>query len=86
LRTEGIIPDIELLDVDLANNDLNIFKSKVGLSYHLGLNFKRKLSKHWELNISPAVRYFGNDFTNDNYGLSQKYVLFGGNVGVNYMF
>ncbi|MFK8006507.1 MAG: hypothetical protein AB8H03_09055 [Saprospiraceae bacterium] len=86
LKTEGIIPDVELLDIDLENNDLNIFKSNVGLSYHLGLNFKRRLSQNWELSFSPAIRYFRNDFANDNYGLSQKYILFGGNIGVNYIF
>ncbi len=86
LKTEGIIPNAELIDLDIANDELNVFKSNVGLSYHLGLNFKRKLSKNWELNFSPAVRYFGNNLTTDNYGLSQKYILFGGNVGVNYSF
>lgn len=87
LKAEGIIPNENLADLVLApDGDGAIFKTNVGLSYHLGLNFKRKLSEHWELNISPAVRYFGNDFTNENYGLSQKYVLFGGNVGVNYRF
>lgn len=86
LKTEGIIPDTELIDVDLASDEPNIFKSNIGLSYHLGLNFKRELSKQWELNISPAVRYFGNDFANENYSLSQKYILFGGNVGVSYKF
>ncbi|MFK7774597.1 MAG: hypothetical protein AB8F94_20830 [Saprospiraceae bacterium] len=86
LKTEGIIPDVELLDVDLANDDFDIFKSNVGLSYHLGLNFTRKLSKNWELNISPAIRYFGSDFATDDYELSQKYVLFGGNIGINYRF
>ena len=87
LKTEGIIPTATLNDYHLDNNDGNeIFNSNVGLSYHLGLNFKRKLSKRWELSFSPAVRYFGNDFANDNYGLSQKYVLLGGNVGLNFRF
>ncbi len=86
LRTKGIIPSAELFDIDLASEELDIFKSNVGVSYHLGLNFKRKLSQQWEVNFSPAVRYFNNDFANDNYDLSQKYVLFGGNVGVNYRF
>jgi hypothetical protein len=87
LKTEGIIPTATLTDFYLSNNNgEEIFKSNIGLSYHLGLNFKRKLSQHWELNFSPAVRYFGNDFANDNYGLSQKYILFGGNIGVNYNF
>lgn len=87
LAAEGIIPNADLNDINLAQGDgVNIFKSNVGLSYHLGFNIKRELSKHWELNISPSARYFGNDFANDDYGLSQKYMLFGGNVGVNYRF
>jgi len=86
LKTEGIIPDANFHDVILVNDEFDVFKSNVGLSYHLGLNVKRKLSEHWDLNISPGVRYFGNDFSNANYGVSQKYVLFGGNVGVSYNF
>ena len=86
LQTEGIIPNSSLSDVDLESDEFNIFKSNVGLSYHLGFSIRRELTKHWELNFSPAVRYFGNDFANDNYGLSQKYMLFGGNVGVRYKF
>ena len=86
LKTEGIIPNSSLSDVNLEDDEFNIFRSNVGLSYHLGFNIKRELSKRWELNISPAVRYFGNDFANDNYELSQKYVLIRGNVGINYRF
>lgn len=86
LQTEGIIPNSYLNDIDIASEEFNIFKSKVGLSYYLGLSVRRELTKRWELNISPSVRYFGNDFSNDNYGLSQKYMLFGGNVGVRYKF
>ena len=58
----------------------------IGLSYQLGFNFKRKLTKHWELNLSPFLRYFRNDFASDDYGLSQKYLLLGGNIGVKYNF
>ena len=42
-----IIPNENLADIDLASEELDIFKSNVGLSYHLGLNIKRKLSQHW---------------------------------------
>ena len=87
LKTEGTIPSSNSSDIDLSNGDgVEIFKSNIGLSYQLGFNFKRKLTKHWELSFSPSVRFFGNDFASDDYGLSQKYVLLGGNVGVKYNF
>lgn len=86
LKTEGIIPTATLEDLDLNNSNHNYFKKNIGLSYHLGLTVRRKLPKNWELNFAPSIRYFGNDFTTDSYQLAQKYLLFGGNIGVRYRF
>lgn len=84
LKTKGIIFDETLQEINLENTETEIFKSKVGLNYHLGLSVSRTFSKKLDLFIAPSVRIYSQDFAQDSYGLSQKYFLLGGNIGVRY--
>ena len=86
LKTKGGIPDEMLQEVNIETNQSNIFKSKIGLNYHLGVSIGRSFSDKIELNFSPTVRFFPNDFSVQNYGLFQKYTLVGGNLGLRYRF
>ncbi|MFK7773900.1 MAG: hypothetical protein AB8F94_17245 [Saprospiraceae bacterium] len=86
LKTKGGIPDEMLQEVNIETNQSNIFKSKVGLNYHFGLSIGRSFFDKVELNFSPTVRFYQNDFSVQNYGLSQKYMLIGGNLGLRYKF
>lgn len=86
LKTKGGIPDEMLQEVNIETNQSNIFKSKVGLSYHVGLSVGRSFSDKIELNFSPTVRFFPKDFSVQDYGISQKYILVGGNLGLRYRF
>ena len=82
-RTDGIISDELLQDVS-NRGPIEIFKSKVGVSYQLGLSFARPIFKKWEFHISPSIRYFPNDFTVATYDISQRYIFGGGNIGLRY--
>lgn len=86
LKTKGGIYDKMLQEVNIETNQSNIFKSKIGLNYHLGVSIGRSFSDKIELNFSPTVRFFPNDFSVQNYGLSQKYFLVGGDLGLRYRF
>ncbi|MFK7806228.1 MAG: hypothetical protein AB8F74_00375, partial [Saprospiraceae bacterium] len=86
LKTKGIIPDASLQDVNIDTNQGDVFNSKIGLGYHFGASVGRNIGKKWSLNISPMLRIYPKDFAVDTYELSQKYVLFGGNLGLTYHF
>ena len=86
LKTKGIIPNQFFDDINIATQQDEIFKSKIGLSYHLGLTTSRKIYKSLWLTFTPSLRILPSDITNDNYGLSQKYTLFGARVGVRCQF
>lgn len=86
LETEGIIPNETFEDINIKNEQDEIFKSKVGLSYHLGLTASKKIHGNWWFTIAPSLRVLPSDITKETYGLSQKYTLFGARVGVRYNF
>jgi len=87
LKTEGIIANELAQEVDIKAEQNNIFKSNVGLSYQLGLSIERTFFEdRVALSFSPSFRFFPKDFTVEGYGVSQKYVLVGGSVGLRYGF
>ena len=67
-------------------SDTDIFRSKVGLSYYFGMSAGYLLNENLELTISPFMRLFPKSFTESSYGLTQRYNLFGLNVGAVYHF
>ena len=86
LKTEGIIPDDSLNDIILENEQSDVFKSKIGIGYYLGMSLSRLLTDKVELRIAPALRYYPTDFTVSEYPLSQKYWLLGASTGLRYRF
>lgn len=67
-------------------SDTDIFKSNVGLSYYFGLSAGYLINENIELTISPFMRHFPESFTESSYGISQRYNLYGVNVGALYRF
>jgi hypothetical protein len=65
--------------------EANIFKPQIGLSYYYAASAGYKLRDNMEAYISPFMRYFPKSFTKD-YPLSQRYNLYGANIGIRYRF
>jgi hypothetical protein len=86
LKTRGQILQNDSTSLDIGANQASIFKSKVGLSYQLGLSLSRNILPNLELNFSPTLRYLPNDFTVREYGVSQKYFLINARLGLRYTF
>ena len=84
MDTEGQIQQgvNEFLDV----NQAGIYRSKVGLSYYMGLSAGYNLTDNFEFYAAPFARFFPKDFAQDGYGLEQKYAIFGINIGARYNF
>lgn len=85
LQTRGQVAQEDLTGLDIQQNQASIFKSKVGLSYQFGLSLSRNILPKVELNFSTVVQYFPDDFSTQSYSLSQKYILFNGNLGIRYI-
>ncbi len=84
MTPKGRILETETGDIDINNS--NIFKTNIGLSYYLGVSIEHPFNDNISAYVSPFMRYFPNDFTNSDYGLRQKYALYGIDVGVRYLF
>lgn len=84
LQTSGRFFANETEDIDIDNEE--IFKTNVGLSYYFGATIDYQLTKKWAISASPNFRYFPNSFSEASYGISQKYSLYGVNVGLRYSF
>lgn len=83
LQAEGQILNSASETIQLE--EANIFKPRIGLSYYFGASAGYKLSDNMEAYISPFMRYFPKSFTKD-YPLSQRYNLYGANIGIRYRF
>ncbi|MEM6967219.1 MAG: hypothetical protein AAF573_20825, partial [Bacteroidota bacterium] len=86
LQTEGTIPDMELNDINLEDNQDQYFKSNVGLSYQVGLSVSRRFWENVELSIAPTVRWLPTDFSVSQNPIGQKYTMFGMHAGIRYFF
>lgn len=71
-------------DTDVETDE--IYKTNVGLSYYFGISAGYALSNNFEIYASPFARIFSESFTKENYGLTQKYRLYGINVGARWTF
>lgn len=81
-KTEGIVPNELMQDI---KTDV-VYHPNFKLGYHFGLSLSRSLGDKFDVSISPSVRGYTGDFTKEDYGLSQKYLLIGGNLGLRYKF
>ncbi len=86
LRTKGEMLNESEEIKDLSASDTDFFKSSVGLSYRGALSGRYLINDNLQVEATVHGRYFPNSFTTDIYSLSQKYTVFGVNVGVNYLF
>ena len=86
LKTEGIIPNELLEDINIKTQQSSIYKSNIGISYYVGLSLSRSVFDNFKVNFSPFMRFYPNSFSVRTYELSQKYSLIGGNIGMLYQF
>lgn len=86
LKTEGIIPNALLADQDIDNSKNDLFKSKVGLGYHFGLSIRGLITPKIGWKVVPMLRAYPSDFAGASNELSQRYVLYGVNLGLAYSF
>lgn len=80
LKTKGKVP--ESLTTDMNLETTKIYKSRVGYSFHLGLGVSRRLSEKLSLRLNPNMRYYPKNMLLNSYGLEQRYVFFGVNLGL----
>ncbi|MEN0004483.1 MAG: hypothetical protein AAF798_10075 [Bacteroidota bacterium] len=86
LQTKGSIPD-ELLQLnDIEAEQASFFQSNLSWSYHFGLSVSYALTDHFELRLAPTIQVYTDDFSVEGYGISQKYTLLGGRLGLRYQF
>ena len=86
LKTSGKIRNTSTEDIDIGENQADIFKSKLGLSYYGGIYIRRALSQNLDVTIAPHGRFFAKDFNVDSYSLKQRYSLIGVQAGLSYRF
>lgn len=84
LKTAGRILAAEDAFENLS--DTEVFRSSMGVSYYAGLSAGYRLRENIELTIAPFVRHFPRSFTDSSYGISQRYNLYGVNIGAVYHF
>ena len=82
LKTKGRFLKSENEDEDIKN----LFKNNVGISYYVSLSGGYKIGNQMEINLSPYLRYFPENFAVEGYPVSQKYMLIGLDARVRYWF
>ena len=80
MKSVGHVLKSESEDFDVEVDE--IYKTNIGLSYYFGVSAGYIFRDNFELYASPFACIFSKSFTKDTYGLSQKYRLYGVNVGV----
>lgn len=81
LNTSGRIPQTPTEDLNLDNNGDQVFKSRVGHSWQFSAGFSRNITDNFAIRFNPNLRYYPKSLTKATYGIDQKYLLFGVNVG-----
>ncbi len=79
----------KLLEGTGANSYTNLpaggrFKTRLGMSYHTGLNLEKTLAPRSSIYFSARVRFFSNSFTTETYAIDQRYLLAGLHMGYIY--
>ncbi|MEM7103005.1 MAG: hypothetical protein AAF502_07750 [Bacteroidota bacterium] len=84
MKSEGrILQDpSNILEVELQETP--IYRPNIGLSYQFGLHIRREILPNLDLSFSPMLRVLPNDFSSSSYNVSQKYTLFGGQIGLTF--
>ena len=82
LATEGRIPNTPTTDLDLSTDGDNVYRSRVDYSLQFGIGVSKSLTDKLSLRVNPMFRYYSRNFINEDVGLNQRYLLFGGTVGL----
>jgi len=82
LATDGRIPNTPTTDLDLSTNGDDIYRSRVDYSLQFGIGVSRSLTDKLSLRVNPMFRYYSKNFIKEDVGLSQRYLLFGGTIGL----
>jgi len=82
LATDGRIPNTPTTDLDLSTNGDDIYRSRVDYSLQFGIGISRSLTDKLSLRVNPMFRYYSKNFIKEDVGLSQRYLLFGGTIGL----
>jgi len=82
LATDGRIPNTQTTDLDLSTNGDDIYRSRVDYSLQFGIGVSKSLTDKLSLRVNPMFRYYSRNFIKEDIGLSQKYLLFGGTLGL----
>ncbi len=82
LATEGRIPNTPTTDLDLSTNGDDIYRSRIDYSLQFGIGVSKSLTDKLSLRVNPTLRYYSKNFMKENYGLEQRYLLFGGTLGL----
>lgn len=86
LKTKGIILNPNETSIDIAENQSEIFKPRLALSYYASVSANYLLSDNYYIYFSPYARVMPESFTQSSYGLDQNYELWGANIGLRYFF
>ncbi len=82
LATEGRVPNTPTTDLDLDTNGDDIYRSRVDYSLQFGIGVSKSLTDKLSLRVNPMFRYYSRNFIKEDVGLNQRYLLFGGTVGL----
>ena len=82
LTSKGRIPNSSTSLLNLESNGSEIYRNRVDFSYQLGVGVSKFLTKNVSIRINPSIRYYSKNLINENVGLSQKYLLAGGTIGL----
>ena len=82
LKTTATGQVLDYASAPVNIEDAGIIKTRIGLSYYLGLSASYKITDNLEIHVSPFARLFPKSITEDSYDLRQKYRLYGLSAGV----
>ena len=82
LTSKGRIPNSSTSLVNLETNGSEIYRNRIGVSFQFGFGVSKLLTNNVSIRINPSVRYYSKNLINENVGLSQKYLLAGGTIGL----
>lgn len=81
LKTKGQIFDVDYQGQDLAAQQPELFRSRVGLSYQLGLRAAYQIRPGWQLAVLPQLRWLPS-ISAEGYPLEQRHRWLGVQAGV----
>jgi len=82
LRSKGRIPNSSTSLLNLETNGREIYRNRIGFSFQFGFGVSKFLTNNVSIRINPSVRYYSKNLINEDVGLSQKYLLAGGTIGL----